>query len=183
MKATEVLMDEHEGIMEMLRITRIAAERLKAGEKIDIEIFRNAVDFFANFADRCHHGKEERHLFARMAQKGIPEKGGPIGVMLSEHEAGRAHIRGMKQALDDLAAERESAGEDLAEHALAYVELLSDHIQKENGVLFPIADRVLSEQDQGELVAAFEAVEAQEIGEGVHERYHQMIDRLGAQVG
>lgn len=183
MKATKVLMAEHEGIMEMLRITWIAAERLKAEEKVDIDIFRNAVDFFANFADRCHHGKEEHHLFTRMAEKGIPEKGGPIGVMLLEHEAGRSHIRGMKAALESLASGSESAEGDLAHHALAYVQLLSDHIQKENGVLFPMADRVLNEQEQDDLAAAFEAVEAQEIGEGVHERYHRMIHALREQIG
>jgi hemerythrin-like domain-containing protein len=45
-------------------------------------------------------------------------------------------------------------------------------------VLFPMADRVLSREDQEELARAFDNVEAEEMGEGVHERYHRLAHRL-----
>lgn len=182
-KATEVLKSEHRGIEKMLHIIREAAQKMLAGERVSSDIFEKAADFFSNFADRCHHGKEERHLFVRLAAKGIPTEGGPIGVMLSEHEAGRTHIRGMKKALEDLRAGRTGAERDLAEQALAYVQVLSAHIQKEDNVLFPMVDQALTDREQEELVDAFEQVEAQEMGEGVHEQYHQMIHALGEQVG
>jgi hypothetical protein len=56
--------------------------------------------FFRNFADRCHHSKEEDELFPKMVEHGIPKEGGPIGVMLMEHDQGRAFVRGMSEAAE-----------------------------------------------------------------------------------
>lgn len=182
MKPTDILKAEHRGIEQMLEVVRAGADRLARGEEVPPELFPQAVDFFRDFADRCHHGKEERLLFARLADRGVPVNGGPIGVMLAEHEQGRGHIRGMQEALDRLARGDRGAVTELAGHAEAYVELLRAHIQKENNVLFPMADRLLSAEEQAELEREFERVEREEIGEGVHERYHEMIHELSAQV-
>lgn len=66
----------------------------------------------------------------------------------------------------------------LADALLQYVELLRTHIMTENNVLFPMADRMPSGEDLEELARAFDNVEAEEMGEGVHERYHQLAHRL-----
>ncbi len=60
----------------------------------------------------------------------------------------------------------------------AYAELLRQHIDKENNVLYEIADHVLTVRDQAELEQAFEKVESQEMGEGTHEKYHQLAHEL-----
>lgn len=182
MGPTEILKAEHEGIKEMLRIMDAASGRLEAGEQVDPAVFADVVDFLSNFADRCHHGKEERHLFQRLIEKGMPREGGPVGVMLAEHEEGRSHIRGMKAALDGLADGRPDAARDMATHARAYIQLLSAHIAKENDVLFPMADLVLRPEDQNDLARKFEQIEAEELGEGVHEHYHEMIHSLREKV-
>lgn len=133
------------------------------------------IDFFSGFVDTCHHGKEERHLFPDLEKIGIPRDGGPIGVMLAEHETGRSHIRGMKQALADPGPESAAA---FSHHAAAYVELLRLHIEKEDKVLFPLAEQRLSRANQADLSARFEALEKDLVGEGKHEVYHALIDRL-----
>ncbi len=65
-----------------------------------------------------------------------------------------------------------------AAHARAYAELLRQHIRKEDGVLYPMAERLFSQEDDEQLMEAFEAIERDEIGEGVHERYHQWAYEL-----
>ena len=45
---------------------------------------------------------------------------------------------------------------------------------KEDNILYPMADGILTPADQAELAAAFDQVEAEEMGEGTHERYHQL---------
>lgn len=182
MKPTEILKAEHRGIERMLEVVHAAADRLAKGEAVPPELFPQAVDFLTNFADRCHHGKEERLLFVRLADHGVPKDGGPLGVMLAEHEEGRSHIRGMREALARLQQGDQKALPDLVGHAEAYVEVLRAHIQKEDNVLFPLADRVLSPEEETELAEAFERVEQEEMGAGVHERYHQMIHDLSRQV-
>jgi hemerythrin-like domain-containing protein len=175
MKATQVLRDEHEGILAMLAVVQAAAYRLREGASVPPDLMTNAVGFFQNFADKCHHHKEEGELFPLLLQHGIPRDGGPIGVMLEEHEQGRTLVRRMKDAADKFAIGDVSAKVELVLSALEYVRLLREHIDKENGVLFPMADSLLSESEQDEMSDSFERIEADEMGPGVHERYHAMI--------
>src|SRR3546814_14752985 len=54
--------------------------------------------FLREFADTCHHGKEEGLLFRAMIEAGLSADGGPISVMLSENEQVRAVVRAMAHA-------------------------------------------------------------------------------------
>jgi len=175
MQATQVLRDEHEGILAMLAVVEKAALRLRAGKEVPANLMLDAVSFFRNFADKCHHGKEEANLFPKLQERGIPNEGGPIGVMLMEHEQGRGFVRGMSQAADQYASGDKAAIPALVSNTLNYVSLLRAHIDKENNILFVMADQVLSTADQQALHAAFEEVERKVTGPGEHERYHAMI--------
>ncbi|MBM3129569.1 MAG: hemerythrin [Chloroflexi bacterium] len=175
MKATQVLRDEHEGILAMLAVVETAARRLQNGKEIPRDLMTNAVGFFRNFADKCHHGKEEDELFPAMEQRGVPREGGPIGMMLVEHDQGRAFVRGMSDAATKYAQGDPSAAPALVQNTLGYVNLLRQHIWKENNVLFQMADQVLADTDHEKLYAAFENIEATRTGPGEHERYHAMI--------
>ena len=66
--------------------------------------------------------------------------------------------------------------------AAQYTGLLRDHIAKENEVLFPMADEVLAPEEQEELATAFEGVE-EELGQGVHERMHAVMERVCEALG
>ena len=62
------------------------------------------------------------------------------------------------------------------EAAVNYRDLLRSHIDKENNVLFVMADRVLGEEEQNLLYEKFEQHEENVIGQGVHDKLHSMID-------
>ncbi len=175
MQATQVLRDEHEGILAMLAVVEAAAIRVRDGKSVPANLFTDAAGFFHNFADKCHHNKEEAQLFPALVEHGIPEEGGPVGVMLAEHEQGRELIRGLSAAADRYASGDQAAVPALVSNALGYAELLRAHIAKENTVLFVMADQVLTDQEQDSLYQAFDAIEKNEMGPGVHERYHAMI--------
>ena len=142
-----------------------------------------ALDFFRNFADRCHHGKEETYLFPAMEAKGFPRQGGPTGVMLSEHEQGRAHVRGMADAIDGATAGDSEAATQFVTHARGYVGLLREHIGKEDHCLFSMANQALTEDDQQRLLAAFENVEHEHMGLGTHEKFLRLADELADRLG
>ncbi len=175
MKATQVLRDEHEGILAMLAVVEAAANRLQNDKEIPSDLMTSAVGFFRNFADKCHHGKEEDELFPTLEQRGVPRQGGPIGVMLMEHDQGRAFIRGMGDAATKYAQGDKTATPALIQNALGYINLLRQHIAKENDILFAMADQILADADQTKLFDAFEQIEATRTGPGEHERYHAMI--------
>ncbi len=176
--ATKVLRDEHETILRMLEAAEEVARRLDRGERVAPGILDGLLEFFQLFADRCHHGKEEDVLFPRLEAKGLPRAGGPIGVMLSEHEQGRALIRQMVASAKAYADGVAQAGPAWAQSAQSYAALLGEHIMKENNVLFPMAERLLSDAEQQELANAFERVEVEKMGAGTHERLHAKMDRL-----
>ncbi|HEX9015064.1 MAG TPA: hemerythrin domain-containing protein [Chloroflexota bacterium] len=180
MRASEVLKGEHRGIERMLRALEKEAGELEAGKRVDPAALEQHVDFLRNFADRCHHTKEETELFPALQKAGVAVEGGPIGVMLDDHEHGRAYIRSMVAELKKYSEGDAAAAARLAAAIHGYVELLTAHIWKEDNVLFAMADKMLPEATQAELIARFDRIEAEEMGPGVHERYHQMLDELDA---
>jgi hemerythrin-like domain-containing protein len=166
-------------ILEALDALEKQVAAIRAGSAADRAYFEKAVTFLREFADKCHHGKEEHLLFKRMTERGFPAQSGPIAVMLSEHEAGRAYIRGMADGAAKLGADP-AAAIQIAESARGYIDLLRAHIGKENNVLFPMADRALTPDDQAHLAHEFERFEAEETGAGVHEAMLALLKELKA---
>ncbi len=177
MKATDILMDEHRVIEQVLACLEKLADRCEAGGELDSVAALGALDFFRNFADRCHHGKEEGHLFPLLEARGLARESGPTGVMLREHEEGRRLIAVMAGAI------QANAPRQFARHARAYAGLLREHIRKEDHCLFPMAAEVLSDGDAESLARSFGNVESAEMGEGTHERYLQLANDLAARLG
>ncbi len=180
--ATTILRHEHDAILRMLEVTEELATQLERGQPVAPDVPTEVVEFFRLFADRCHHGKEEDLLFPLLEQKGLPRAGGPIAVMLFEHEEGRDLVRRMVEAAEAYRAGTREAGPRWADAARRYVPLLRDHIAKENNILFLMAERLLSQAEQDELAAAFEKIEQEKLGAGTHERLHALLDRLTAEV-
>lgn len=172
---TDVLRHEHDVVLVVVQAMEDEAASLRAGD-VHGDRIAQMVDFTRNFTDACHHAKEEHVLFPLLESK-VQGAGGPVSVMLSEHEAGRAAVRAIQTALPSLDESRE-ARDSAAENLAAYAQLLRLHIRKENEILFPLAERSLGEDDKRRLAAEFERVEAEETGEGVHERYHELAHQL-----
>jgi hemerythrin-like domain-containing protein len=176
MNPTEVLKHEHRAIEGALRILDTIARRLQEpGVSRDA---RQLVDFFRTFADTCHHGKEEQVLFPALEEIGVPRLGGPIEVMLAEHAQGRRHIQAMLDALDALAAGGAEQADQFREHAQSYARLLRNHIDKEDKVLFSIAEQRLTAGRQDRINEEFERIEREVVGAGKHEELHRLLDAL-----
>jgi len=174
-KATALLSDEHRVIERVLA----ALEKLTEKPATDfLAPWNKALDFIRHFADQCHHIKEEKVLFPAMEAHGIPNEGGPIGMMLMEHEEGRAYVRAMFDALGKIAAGDPSAQAALCDNAKQYLRLLREHIQKEDDILFRMADEVIPEDEQKQLLKSFETHEAEEMGAGVHGKYLKIAAEL-----
>lgn len=178
MTPTEVLKHEHKIVLAVLEGAEREAQKIQATGTVDTDKVAKIVDFLRTFVDKCHHSKEERKLFPKLQERGMPGDAGPIAVMLHEHALGRSEVAAIADALGRFSGGHTAAAASLAEHLLGYAKLLREHIDKENNVLFAFADNILTPADQEELLQAFESIEAEEIGEGVHEQYHQFAHEL-----
>ena len=66
---TEILEAEHHVIQKVVGAMAVLAEGLGAGQEPPVETLRNIVEFMRTFADKCHHGKEEVHLFSKHGKR------------------------------------------------------------------------------------------------------------------
>ncbi|HEX2953545.1 MAG TPA: hemerythrin domain-containing protein [Bacillota bacterium] len=178
MGVTNVLLSEHEVILTMLGVLEEIAERLEKEESIDLHDLDRSVEFVKEFADRCHHGKEEDILFPAMEEAGVPKEGGPIGVMLNEHDLGRNFIRGLTEAAHRYQNGDQEARQDIIRNIHGYVDLLSRHIAKENQVLFQMTDQVLTDSHQEKLEQKFKAVQQASIGADKYRIFRRLAEEL-----
>ena len=179
MNAIQELRMEHDAVRLTLKVLdRICQEIELSGKLGDAQHVDHLLEFFTVFVDKCHHGKEEELLFPALEQIGVNRDNGPIGVMLREHQLGRESVQKMKAAFSQFKTGSVSAAVDFTRNARDYISLLDQHIEKENNVLFPLAEKQLSEAKLAELLKGFEKIEADKIGVGKHEEFHKMIDQL-----
>jgi hemerythrin-like domain-containing protein len=173
---TDDLKQEHVLVLMVVEAMESEVAHIEAGGAVHTERVADMVDFTRNFTDGCHHAKEEKLLFPILEER---DRGaaGQVSVLLSEHDAGREAVRGIVDSLPR-AGEDEAARAVVAENLKLYAFLLRMHINKEDTVLFPLADQLLSDQEMELLAEDFERVELEETGAGVHERYHRMAHDL-----
>ena len=169
------LIEEHSGIMLMLSVMKKVTEKLRAGEEVSEEHLNKILEFLTNFADKCHHGKEEDMLFPEMVKN--PANQGLVTELLDEHATARVYIKNISAALVNYAPGNSEAT-TIAENMEKYIVLLTEHVRKENGDLFPIANKELSEETQEQMEEQFEKFEKEVIGVGKHEEYHGWLDEL-----
>ncbi len=182
MTATRALRAEHDTILAVLACLRAACRAAEEG-RFDGGTFRQAVDFIRNYADAWHHAKEEGHLFPALEEAGVPREGGPVGVMLMEHDMGRRHVAAMARALDAAEGGDAAARRTVVEHALGYADLLDGHIAKENRILFEMADRILPAEVQRRLEAAYREARPEGADPDAGARYEALALDLCARWG
>jgi hemerythrin-like domain-containing protein len=175
---TGVLRQEHQSIRAMLDFTEGVAGKMSRGEPASAEVLAKVMDFIRVFVDQCHHSKEEDVFFPMLEKKGIHTFGGPLGVMLMEHDRARSLIQEMSETGEVYNADGQGSGEQWARTAWDYSDLMYDHFGKEEEVLFRMADNVLSPEEQAAVAGAFELLEKEKIGPGRREQLQAVMADL-----
>ncbi len=170
----QILMDEHRVIERVLD----AVERMVMERAFDLPFLEQALDFFRNYADGCHHAKEEHELFPAMEQAGVPRDGGPIGCMLHDHDEGRAHIRMICAHMTAAAGDDDVARKTVYREILAYVNMLRQHILKEDNVLFMMAENLLDAKQKESILRGFEKLDRDPQLAAERKRYVALADQL-----
>lgn len=178
MEATQSLDRDHRIIETMLpALERLGekAEGLRLKQRAEAEA---ALGFLRSFVDAYHHGKEEQHLFKVMEERGVPRDSGLVLHLLKEHGQGRAHVRAMFEAAEPALDGDPEASAKFAQHAREYVTLLRDHIEDEDTNLWPLAESVLTLEDDTRLTHGYAQVERETIGDGGLARYRQQAQEM-----
>lgn len=171
--ATPTLQHEHEAITLGLTILARMTPRVSAEDITDLQDLSGITRFLKDFVDTCHHGKEEGILFPALLAQDRAQTQALIQRLQDDHVEGRRHLAAMQAAL--LPEVNFAAFHDAAR---AYATLLRKHIDQENTELFPMAERILSAEQQSGLALAFEAYENKVMGPGQHEALHATLKKL-----
>ena len=144
----KALVAEHRLILRFLALVPAISASLDLEREEDRRLVAGSVDFIRGYADRFHHAKEEDLLFVR-----FDKDSDILRVMYEDHANGRARVRAAVQAHER--RDRDGVASSLA----GYREILLQHIRKEDEILYPWMDRMLSTREVGELFAAFRKVD------------------------
>ena len=177
--ATVLLKEDHRLIEKMLDALEGAARRMASGAEVPTQLLEDALEFSQTFVDRCHHGKEEVCLFPCLEKKGIPNEGGPIGVMLREHQIGREMATRVRVTMQEDVTQPGVRAE-LAQLCRDYVDHLRSHIFKEENILFTMGDDVMDRVDHESSVRCYERTEEERVGESSHRAMVSLAEKLGS---
>jgi hemerythrin-like domain-containing protein len=157
------LVDEHKLIKRFIAMVPAIAGRLDVESEAGRKLILDGVDFIQSYADRIHHAKEEDLLFAYF-DPGLDI----LKAMLEDHRRGRAHVKGILDALE----RRDREG--IFENLYGYAGVLTEHIKKEDEILYPWMDRNLTTRQVGEMFARFREVD---------DRFHEAQEKYESFVG
>ncbi len=175
----ELLMDDHAMIERVFDAVRGA---LDAPSGATAKIVGKARAFLVEYADGCHNHKEEQHLFPLIEARGIPRQGGPLAVMLQEHEQSRQLLARLAPMMEAVADGDKSHLDEFKRVFTEYATLMKSHYWKENDILYPMARRVMSEEDADSVIAGIEQVEAL-LGPDTRAKYAQLAQQIESSGG
>lgn len=171
------LVAEHEMIERAMEVLKTNLDKVSSGKQDKVQIAR-AIDFLLEFGDKIHNIKEEKFLFPRMGERGAPVEGGPIGVMLMEHDMERKLLVKMQMALDTLDTASDDEKAVFVKEGLEYLTIRAEHIWKENDILYNMARQILTEDDFAYLLEEFQNSDLQHYGEQAADKFAAMLKEV-----
>ena len=171
MKPTQILSKEHENILKITHTINEECRILDSGSQLNKDSTRKMIEFIKNYADKFHHAKEEEILFKEFEKCANEEKMhcNPIEQMLFEHNEGRNFVKNMEESLE------ENDKDKFITNAKWYAYLIQEHIFKEDNVLFPLIDEILTKKTQEQILKKFEQAEKKKFNKGAKEKYLSII--------
>ena len=179
MTATEILKNEHKVILMVMAAAEREIHSVIPTGRIATDNIEKIIDFCRVFIESCHNAKEEEYLLPKMQERGEVGNRGLLKTIFEEHAEGRHLQQLIIQALPQAkTCGFPSCVAAVTANLKAYIELLRTHIEKEDNILFPLADRLLTPEDQKAILVSFEKHETEEVGVGVHGKYLQLAHEL-----
>lgn len=171
---SDLLMNDHQTTE---RVIEAVSKALSGPSAPAVNLMQDAARYFREYVDLCHNKKEEQHLFPLIERRGIPREGGPLAVMLGEHEQSRTLLPRLLALIDAYAAGQPEVLDQLRQAFDEYSALLKNHFWKENDILYPMARRVMTPADVAAVMSGIAATEAA-LGDDSRARYYALAERI-----
>ncbi len=175
-RPTHILRHEHRVIEQVLRALDGMCLRLKAGDDVPAEALSQALQFIQRYADTHHHGREEEYLFPALKECGL-EEGGALRFLQEEHALERKLLADLEFAVKQYRFGDADAILHFVEISDRFCQHLIGHMQKEDTLLFRMAEDLLDDDAKSELMQKLTQSSA-ERQEAQAQRYEQIAAEL-----
>jgi hemerythrin-like domain-containing protein len=159
------LVEEHVLIKRLVALIPLIINTLDFNSEENKQLILDGIDFIQSYADKYHHAKEEKILFNY-----FDENLTILKVIREDHEKARMHVRVILEAL------KEGERDTIIEHMNSYREILTEHIKKEDEILYPWIDRNLSITQIGNIFSKFDEIDHQ-FG-NTPKKYEELVKKL-----
>ncbi|HEX9672617.1 MAG TPA: hemerythrin domain-containing protein [Burkholderiales bacterium] len=154
-KTMDIIRDEHRSIAAILHGMEYLVDRIRMRKaKIDPRVFRAMIYYLDTFSERMHHPKEDRFLFSALRNRG-GDAAAAVADLEREHAAGGNALRRLEQCLVRYEEGGDREFQAFAEAVAKFVREYRNHMHKEESIVFPMAERLLSAQDWQAIDRAF----------------------------
>lgn len=154
-RALTIIRDEHRTIRAILHGMEYLVQEIRVRKKnIDPRVFHAMLYYLDTFSERMHHPKEDKHLFRAMRERSA-ETDALIADLEEEHAGGEESLRRLAQCLIRYEEGGEQEFPAFDREVENFVRNYRDHMRKEEDLLFPLAQKVLTVVDWAMLDIAF----------------------------
>jgi hemerythrin-like domain-containing protein len=176
MKPTEDLKYEHKAITLMLNVMSNISKNIKDKKVFYTNDVEKIIDFLFVYVDKCHRNKEETVFFPALLLSKSPNES--IGQIINEHSMGKGYLDEILCCVENCKIGSTFSCERIADCIANYVELIQNHIQKEENDYFPEANKALSVEAQLEISKQFKLINDEFVGLDIHKRYEELLMSL-----
>jgi hemerythrin-like domain-containing protein len=180
-KATEALEHEHKVIQKAVAVMAQLVDQLELRHIVKADLLRDLLQFMRVFSDQCHHSKEESYFFPYLESKGVPSTGCPLSALKAEHTKSRQLMSDLNSAVANYIGDPVKGRLTLIQVLQSLVTLYPAHIWKEDYLLFPMADKLLSEDDHSHLLEQFQIGE-QGLGVNAHQSFEALAEDMAHRI-
>ena len=151
------LMIEHRLIEKVIALMKKAISRNADNKQADPDLIQWFTQFIRNYADQCHHGKEEDILFKELQRKPISKEHKTIiDQLMEDHKWGRKTTGQLVEANERYLKGDMKALPEIIEKMKALIEFYPRHIEKEDRHFFtPVMEYFTSEEKDAMLRAGY----------------------------
>jgi len=180
MKPTEELMYEHKAIKLMLSIMSKISKSINNKDVFYTNDVEKIVDFLFIYADKCHRTKEEKAFYPALLSTKIQLENDPVSLMINEHTIGKGYLKEIMCCVENCKIGSTFSCGRIADCMKNYVDLIQNHIQKEEEIYFRLANQTLSQETQNEISNLFLEIDNDFRVPGLHDQQKELLNTMKA---
>jgi len=176
-RALTIIRDEHHALAAVLRALQHLVKQTRIEKKPpDFSLLKSILNYIEAFPDKLHHPKEDQYLY-RILRKRDSSSLEILDLLEEEHRNESEWLSNLRQALDAYEA-NPSTFDTFAKEVETYVASHFEHMNKEENIILPTAQKALTTKDWEEIDAAFQSNEDPLVGVGTQREFRDLFSRI-----